>query len=121
MLETIKRNKGFTLIEVLLAVAILSVVVSICVPAVGQLISEGKVAQAQAHSRVLESAKDAYKLTHPFATGTVTALDLAPYMPNGYATTDKTPWNTAFSNTLDLDNPVSFTYEGKTYYANKND
>lgn len=95
--------------------AVIGLLAALCVPAIGSSISQSKLQQAFTHARVLESAKDSYKMSHPFSSGTITADKLTKYLPQRYTVADKTPWNTSFDNVLNLDAPVSFTRNGKTY------
>lgn len=113
------QNRAFTLVEVCIMTAVIGLLAALCIPAIGNSISQSKLQQAITHARVLESAKDSYKMSHPFSSGTITSDKLAKYLPQGYTVADKTPWNTAFDNTLNLDAPVSFSHNGKTYYSNK--
>ena len=110
-------KKAFTLVEILMVISIVGILITIAVPAVSDSMQQARISETLAHARVLEAAKDSYKMAHPFAKGTITAVKLAPYYPQGYSSSDKLPCDTtkSFANTLDLDNPVTFTYNGKTY------
>lgn len=120
-----KLTKAFTLIEMVLVVGILGMIISLCAPAIRDSLESGRVQQALAHSRILEAAKDSYRMGHPFSTGTITSGALNPYLPMGYKTTDAnwnlTPWGTTYDNILNLDAPVSFTHLGTVYYSNRNE
>ena len=49
-----------------------------------------------------------------------TEADLQNFLPQGYTVEIATPWNNVtYENVLNLDAPVSFTRNGKTYYSNK--
>ena len=117
-----RNKKGFTLIEVLLVVAILGILAYACGIAVGNSVEDGRIQQALAQARILETAKDSYKLAHPFAEGTITSAELEQYLPNGYTTTLSTPWkNVSYDDVLNLNVPVSFERNGKRYYSNRGD
>ena len=121
MSEIIKRTKrGFTLLEMLMVVAIVGILASVCAVTLHDSMENGKIQQALATSRILESAKDSYKMAHPFASGAITEADLQNFLPQGYTVEIATPWNNVtYKNVLNLDAPVSFTRNGKTYYSNK--
>ena len=121
MSEIIKRTKkGFTLLEMLLVVAIVGILASICTVTLHDSMENGRIQQALATSRILESAKDSYKMVHPFASGNILEADLQNFLPQGYTVGMSTPWNNVtYENVLNLDIPVSFTRNGKTYYSNK--
>lgn len=73
------NNAAFTLAEVMIVVAILSILVSVAIPNVNEALRDSKAAECSAHLREIEAAKDAYALDHPGAE-TVTAAQLMPYM-----------------------------------------
>ena len=112
-------KKAFSLIELIFVVTVIGLVAAVCIPAIHTSLRDARLSEALSHARVLEAAKDSYKMVHPFVKGNVTQADLAKYYPAGYSSTDKTPWKTDFSNTLNLNEPVSFVYNGKTYYSNQ--
>ena len=108
-------RKAFTLVELAVVVAVIGIVASLAAPQVKGIIEEARIRQALSFARVLESAKDAYLMANPGESGTVEAARMAPYYPAGTVPPFKTPFNTEYENVYDLDNPVKFTHEGKTY------
>lgn len=127
MLSKIKKNeKGFTLMEMLIVVAIIAVLVAIAIPTFTSSLNKAKVATDQANIRagyasamlkVLESDLDG--ATAPIAAGTkfwlnadgsVTQADAAP--TSAYACKIDSPTNAAVAGQA-----VTWTKNGNVFYT----
>ena len=114
-------KKAFTLLELVVVVAVIGIVASLAVPEVSNAYRCAQISSALSTARILEAAKDAYAMANPGAIGNISAADLAQYLPKGMSWDVKTPFKTAYSNVLNLDEPVYFTFGGKTYLSTSNE
>lgn len=64
MISRRSDERGFTLVELLIVVSILGVLIAIVVPNVGGLLGAGKEASFNADRATIQTAVDAYYLTH---------------------------------------------------------
>ena len=74
-----KRNKGFTLAELLIVVAIIGVLVAISIPIFSKLVDKAKFATNVANARAAYAAVEAEFLTndyHPGGTETYYSYDV---------------------------------------------
>ena len=90
----IRRNKGFTLIEMLIVIIIIALILSIAVPAAGTVLGRAKEVQKQATERNIQMAAMAAMLETGIESGTFEPDDnqaFSNYMNNYLAGTEK--WN----------------------------
>jgi general secretion pathway protein G len=80
---TRRRNQGFTLIEVLVVVVILSILATVVVLNVADAPDEGRMAKAQTDIRTLETALELYKLHNFVYPSTEQGLDALVSKPGG--------------------------------------
>ncbi len=101
------RQSGFTLIEIMVVVVILSVLGALVVPQIMDKVDVAKVRRAQADIKAIETALDLYKLDqfkYPTTEQGLQALVKQPadpsitnYPPSGYLKTmPKDPWNNVY-------------------------
>jgi general secretion pathway protein G len=79
-----RRNRGFTLIEVMVVVVILSILAAIVVPKIMGRPDEARIAKARQDIRALESALNLYKLdnfNYPTTDQGLEALVRKPSLP----------------------------------------
>jgi len=101
------RSSGFTLIEIMVVVVILSVLGALVVPKILENVDKARVTRAQADIRAIETALDLYRLDnfkYPTTEQGLGALVKQPvdptitnYRSGGYLSTiPKDPWNNAY-------------------------
>ena len=101
------RSSGFTLIEIMVVVVILSVLGALVVPKILENVDKARVTRAQADIRAIETALDLYRLDnfkYPPTDQGLQALVKQPvdptitnYRSGGYlSTVPKDPWNNPY-------------------------
>ncbi|MFN9024744.1 MAG: type II secretion system protein, partial [Akkermansiaceae bacterium] len=99
-----KDQRGFTLYEVLIVVAILSVVAIFAVPEIQKAQIRGKATSETENLRIIESAKAQFSRANPGVNpvrhdGDHPYSDLYPFLPNGQM--PKSPWGVQYDHVLD--------------------
>jgi general secretion pathway protein G len=101
------RQRGFTLIEIMVVVVILAVLGALVVPKILENVDKARVTRAQADIRAIQTALDLYRLDnfkYPTTEQGLQALVTQPvdptitnYRAGGYLpTTPKDPWNNPY-------------------------
>jgi general secretion pathway protein G len=103
-----KRQRGFTLIEIMVVVVILAVLGALVVPRILENVDKARVTRAQSDIRAIQTALDLYRLDnfkYPTTEQGLQALVTQPsdpsitnYRSGGYLPTlPKDPWNNPYN------------------------
>ncbi len=82
--EPVSRPKGFTLLELLVVLAVLGILIGIAVPRIKGMQDQGRVTRAQSEVKALQAALEAYYIhqrSFPAGTDTICASALIPATP----------------------------------------
>jgi prepilin-type N-terminal cleavage/methylation domain-containing protein len=63
-IEETEKNKGFTLVELLIVIVILGILATVTVFAVTGITNKGKTSACQSDSKTIETAEEAYSANH---------------------------------------------------------
>ena len=80
---TSRRRSGFTLLEILITVTVISILASIAVPAYTGSVNKSRAAVAMADIKYVEQALEKYLTNHNDFPGTLADADLSPVDPWG--------------------------------------
>lgn len=106
-------KKGFTIVELLIVIAVIAILVGIALPRFRGMQEEGKIAQAKGELRTLQTAVESYYIhndnTYP-DTGDTWQTALTGAMPNiiGTALTDPFNGATEYGYANDEEDPVKY-------------
>jgi type IV pilus assembly protein PilE len=83
-----KTAKGFTLIELMIVVAIVAILAAVALPAYGQYVLRGKLAEAHGELAAMRSKLETYFLDNRTYVGACAANTVAPLPVGKYFTFD---------------------------------
>ena len=79
----INRRKGFTLVEIMIVVAIIALLAAIAVPNFVQARNAARSGNCINNLRVIDSAKEQYAIENNIASGAAcTSAEISPYLKN---------------------------------------
>jgi prepilin-type N-terminal cleavage/methylation domain-containing protein len=79
-----KRNSGFTLVEIMIVVAIIGLLTSIAIPAFIQYRNDARAGLCMSNLRLISHAKENYAIKYSLDTGSpVNATDINIYLGDG--------------------------------------
>lgn len=126
MMKMLKKNKGFTLIEIIVVIVILAVLMAVAVPSVMSYMNEGKKAKYESVARgamvnaQVQLAKQAAEDTPNYATALTTAVD-ETNKDSGNLTVTKIATSTTEITTGDGDKDTTSDTGIKTYVVTFDD
>lgn len=124
--SSVRRSAGFTLVEMLGVLAVISAIIAIGIPAVAKVMQSGRVRNAEGSAAVVKSALTAY-LSKPGSPGIIPVTEgTVPVLEYQTAGTVLTASNIANGATLDgillaegvLDRPISLRMGGQNVSPN---
>ena len=105
-----KRCKGFTIIELLIVIAVISILVGIALPRFRGMQEEGKIAQAKGELRTLQTAMESYYIhnsnAYPAVLSSLTSA--VPNIIGSALPTDPFKVGTNYGYTLDTATPPKY-------------
>ena len=112
-MKTIYSNRGFTLLEIIVVVAIIAILAAYIAPKVAGRVDDARISKAKSDIRVLESSLELYKLDNFVYPSGEQGLDALVNKPSGEGTRNwreggyikklnKDPWG----------NPYQYQYPG---------
>ncbi len=112
-MKKLKSNRGFTLLEIIVVVAIIAILAAYIAPKVAGRVDDARISKAKSDIRVLESSLELYKLDNFVYPSGEQGLDALVNKPSGEGTRNwreggyikklnKDPWG----------NPYQYQYPG---------
>lgn len=77
------RTAGFTLIEILVVIAVIAILASIVTPLVFRNVGDAKTSAARAQIEIFGLALDGYRLDNDYYPSTAQSLDALDHVPDG--------------------------------------
>ncbi len=78
-----RSERGFTLIELIVVIAVISVLAAVVSPLVFRNVGDAKVVAAQTQIETFELALDAYRLDNDYYPSSAQGLDALVHLPQG--------------------------------------
>lgn len=127
MLLLNKKNRGFTLIELIVVIGILAILAALAIPAVSGYLENSKARTNVSNAKIIYNAAQAYLAANPdkapgdIATGADTAIpDDSPIITEGYlAAVPKTAENNDYS-IIDTSGVLTVEWKAETTLAAEN-
>jgi general secretion pathway protein G len=85
-MNKIRRNRGFTLLEIIVVVAIIAILAAYIAPKVAGRVDDARISKAKSDIRVLESSLELYKLDNFLYPSTEQGLEALVNKPSGEGT-----------------------------------
>ena len=82
-MKKVRSNKGFTLLEIIVVVAIIAILAAYIAPKVAGRVDDARISKAKSDIRVLESSLELYKLDNFVYPSTDQGLDALVNRPTG--------------------------------------
>ena len=82
-MNKLRSNQGFTLLEIIVVVAIIAILAAYIAPKVAGRVDDARIAKAKSDIRVLESSLELYKLDNFVYPSTDQGLDALVNKPSG--------------------------------------
>ena len=82
-MNKLRANRGFTLLEIIVVVAIIAILAAYIAPKVAGRVDDARISKAKSDIRTLESALDFYKLDNFDYPSTAQGLDALVTKPSG--------------------------------------
>jgi general secretion pathway protein G len=85
-MKKLRNNQGFTLLEIIVVVAIIAILAAYIAPKVAGRVDDARVSKAKSDIRVLESSLELYKLDNFVYPSSSQGLDALVNQPSGEGT-----------------------------------
>jgi len=85
-MNKVHRNKGFTLLEIIVVVAIIAILAAYIAPKIAGRVDDARISKAKSDIRVLESSLELYKLDNFVYPSTAQGLSALVEKPSGEGT-----------------------------------
>jgi type IV pilus assembly protein PilE len=108
-MNSFKRSFGFTLIELIIVVAIIGILATIAVPAYSKYVIQGKRSDAKAALLSAQLAQEKYRANNTTYAITLSAANIASTSPGGYYTIALSGTPTASAYTITATPVSTFT------------
>jgi len=89
MFLKLRSNKGFTILELLIVIAVIAILVGIALPRFKGMKDEGNYAKAKGELRTLQTAAESYRIHHTGYPANLTTATLSAAVPQVVAVAPK--------------------------------